>query len=61
MAVLLQHGADVRALNKFEKTPVDIARDKGYDDILHLLQVGFMSILIDRLELDRMMPSVTEE
>ena len=37
--VLLKHGADVSSLNKFDKSPVDIAFDGGFHQILQLLEV----------------------
>lgn len=37
---LLQHGADVHALSKFDKTPFDIAVDIHHTQLMLLLQVG---------------------
>jgi ankyrin repeat protein len=46
VSVLLEHGADVTSLNKFDKTPIDIACENGFTDILQILEVAYLFIRI---------------
>ena len=47
VSVLLEHGADVATLNKFDKTPIDIACENGFTDILHILEVAHLIVRIN--------------
>lgn len=38
--LLLRQGADVNVENKFDKSPLEIASDKGNTDIYEMLLVG---------------------
>lgn len=43
--ILLDHGALVQPLNKFGKTPADIAEDHSYYDIIKLIEVRKMPFI----------------
>lgn len=52
VATLLAAGADVLALNKFDKTPLDIACENLYEDIIHLLLKAKSEVIIMFLEIN---------
>ncbi|RYZ94186.1 MAG: ankyrin repeat domain-containing protein, partial [Sphingobacteriaceae bacterium] len=40
LILLLEHGAEVNTRMEGGKLPADLAREKGYDDIAEILEVG---------------------
>lgn len=47
--LLVKYGADTHALSKFDKTPFNIAVDRGNTELMLLLQVNI--ILLDVLQM----------
>lgn len=43
---LLANGADVNIMSKFDKTPIDIARDSGRLDLIPILEVNIVFLFV---------------